>query len=78
MLIFLVLAYIQVILELFTLIIIIDTGINIGKSYSVVKLYHKKYLKWKEIPQDVVHPGVELAHKARNFHALVYYWVGWS
>ncbi len=25
-----------------------------------------------------VHPGVELAHKARNFHALVYYWVGWS
>ena len=25
-----------------------------------------------------VHPGLELAHKARNFHALVYYWVGWS
>ena len=23
-------------------------------------------------------PGLELAHKARNYHALVYYWVGWS
>jgi hypothetical protein len=22
--------------------------------------------------------GLELAHKARNFHALVYFWVGWS
>ena len=22
--------------------------------------------------------GLELAHRARNFHALVYYWVGWS
>lgn len=26
----------------------------------------------------VVHKDLELAHKARNFHALVYYWVGWS
>jgi hypothetical protein len=25
-----------------------------------------------------VHNNVELAHKARNYHALVYYWVGWS
>ncbi|HEY5944056.1 MAG TPA: hypothetical protein VIV40_01130 [Kofleriaceae bacterium] len=25
-----------------------------------------------------VHRELELAHKARNFHALVYYWVGWS
>ncbi len=25
-----------------------------------------------------VHKDIELAHKARNFHALVYYWVGWS
>jgi hypothetical protein len=25
-----------------------------------------------------VAPGLELAHKARNFHALVYFWVGWS
>ncbi len=24
-----------------------------------IKLYHRKYLKWKEIPQDVVHPGIE-------------------
>jgi hypothetical protein len=23
-------------------------------------------------------PALELAHKERNFHALVYYWVGWS
>jgi hypothetical protein len=25
-----------------------------------------------------VHRQLELAHRARNFHALVYYWVGWS
>jgi hypothetical protein len=25
-----------------------------------------------------VSPGLELAHKAKNFHALVYFWVGWS
>lgn len=25
-----------------------------------------------------IHPSLELAHRARNFHALVYYWVGWS
>ncbi len=25
-----------------------------------------------------VNPGLEAAHRARNFHALVYYWVGWS
>lgn len=25
-----------------------------------------------------VHPALEAAHRARNFHALVYYWVGWS
>lgn len=25
-----------------------------------------------------VHANLELAHKAKNFHALVYYWVGWS
>jgi hypothetical protein len=25
-----------------------------------------------------VHPALEVAHRARNFHALVYYWVGWS
>ena len=28
--------------------------------------------------RDKVAPGLELAHRARNFHALVYYWVGWS
>jgi hypothetical protein len=25
-----------------------------------------------------VHPQLELAHKDRNYHALLYYWVGWS
>jgi hypothetical protein len=25
-----------------------------------------------------VHRQLEVAHRARNFHALVYYWVGWS
>lgn len=25
-----------------------------------------------------VSPALELAHRDRNFHALVYYWVGWS
>ena len=25
-----------------------------------------------------VHPQIELAHRDKNFHALVYYWVGWS
>jgi hypothetical protein len=40
MLVFLVLTYIQVILELFTLILIINTGNNIGKSYPLVKHYH--------------------------------------
>ena len=25
-----------------------------------------------------VHPQIEAAHRDRNFHALVYYWVGWS
>src|SRR3989338_1713402 len=25
-----------------------------------IKLYHKNFLTWKEIPQDVVHPGVEI------------------
>ena len=25
-----------------------------------------------------VTPALELAHKDRNFHALVYYWVGWA
>ena len=26
-----------------------------------IKLYHRKYLKWREIPQDVVHPGVDIS-----------------
>ena len=25
-----------------------------------------------------ISPGLELAHRARNFHSLVYFWVGWS
>ena len=25
-----------------------------------------------------VHKQLELAHRAKNFHALVYFWVGWS
>jgi len=25
-----------------------------------------------------ISPALELAHRERNFHALVYYWVGWS
>jgi hypothetical protein len=25
-----------------------------------------------------VHEHIESAHRDRNFHALVYYWVGWS
>jgi hypothetical protein len=25
-----------------------------------------------------VHPQLELAHKDRNYHALLYFWVGWS
>jgi hypothetical protein len=25
-----------------------------------------------------VHPQIEQAHRDRNFHALLYYWVGWS
>ncbi|HET9626995.1 MAG TPA: hypothetical protein VFP84_36800 [Kofleriaceae bacterium] len=28
--------------------------------------------------RDSVPPVLELAHKDRNFHALVYYWVGWA
>jgi hypothetical protein len=28
--------------------------------------------------RGAVHRQLELAHRARNFHALVYYWVGWS
>ncbi len=23
-------------------------------------------------------PALELAHRDRNFHALIYYWTGWS
>lgn len=26
----------------------------------------------------VVHPQIEQAHRDRNFHALLYYWAGWS
>lgn len=42
---------------------------------------------WPGVPGVVAEPkdrarvpaaSLELAHKARNFHALVYYWVGWS
>jgi hypothetical protein len=25
-----------------------------------------------------ISPAIEAAHRDRNFHALVYYWVGWS
>lgn len=25
-----------------------------------------------------VHADLELAHRARNFHSLIYYWTGWS
>lgn len=28
--------------------------------------------------RDKVSGALELAHRAKNFHALVYYWVGWS
>lgn len=28
--------------------------------------------------RDKVHPALEAAHKEMSFHALVYYWVGWS
>lgn len=28
--------------------------------------------------RDKVHPAIEAAHRDRNFHALIYYWVGWS
>jgi hypothetical protein len=38
---------------------------------------------WPGVIGDVkdrakVHPQIEAAHRDRNFHALVYYWVGWS
>jgi hypothetical protein len=26
----------------------------------------------------IVHPAIEQAHRDRNFHALLYFWVGWS
>lgn len=28
--------------------------------------------------RDKISPALEAAHRDRNFHALVYYWVGWS
>ncbi|MDX2086858.1 MAG: hypothetical protein SFX73_03360 [Kofleriaceae bacterium] len=28
--------------------------------------------------RDTVHKALESAHKDRNFHALVFYWTGWS
>ena len=28
--------------------------------------------------RGTVHPQLEAAHRARELHALVYYWVGWS
>jgi hypothetical protein len=28
--------------------------------------------------RGAVHPNLPTAHRARQFHALVYYWVGWS
>jgi hypothetical protein len=28
--------------------------------------------------RDKVPPAIEAAHRERGFHALVYYWVGWS
>lgn len=28
--------------------------------------------------RDKVHAALESAHKSRNFHALVFYWTGWS
>jgi hypothetical protein len=28
--------------------------------------------------RDKIHPHLEQAHRDRGFHALVYYWVGWS
>ena len=28
--------------------------------------------------RDIVSPAIEAAHKDKQFHALVYFWVGWS
>lgn len=30
-----------------------------------IKLYHKEYLRWKEVPEDLVHPGIEYL---KNFY----------
>jgi glycosyltransferase involved in cell wall biosynthesis len=38
-----------------------DHWLRYGGWYPAahIKLYHRKYLRWKEDPSDVVHPGIE-------------------
>jgi glycosyltransferase involved in cell wall biosynthesis len=31
-----------------------------GWSAAQARLYHKDYMRWKEIPQDIVHPGITI------------------
>ena len=41
-----------------------------------IKLYHRDHLKWREIPQDVVHPGVDIEkgfQKANLTKHLIHY-----
>lgn len=37
-----------------------------GWSAGHLRLYHRQFAKWKEIPEDIVHPGIELAGGCRG------------
>jgi glycosyltransferase involved in cell wall biosynthesis len=45
-----------------------DYWLRYGGWYPAphIKLYKKDFLKWKEIPADVVHPGIEIAKGFRG------------
>lgn len=45
-----------------------DYWLKYGGWYPAphIKLYNKNYLKWKEVPADVVHPGIEIAEGFRG------------
>ncbi|MCA9406476.1 MAG: glycosyltransferase family 2 protein [Candidatus Omnitrophica bacterium] len=47
-----------------------------GWTAPHIRLYNKNHLRWKEIPQDVVHPGIEIdkGYKGGNLqYSLIHY-----
>lgn len=45
-----------------------DYWLRYGGWYPAphIKLYNKNFVKWKEVPYDVVHPGIEIAEGFRG------------